>query len=69
MFWALGRVVSWAEIVRLSKRQTQPDFPLRLFNLTTPADAFWAIIVAFIIATLLIPLLRNVAAVTAVAPH
>jgi hypothetical protein len=35
-FWAPGRVVSWAEIVGVSKRRSSPDFSLRLFNLTRP---------------------------------
>jgi integrase len=35
-FWAPGWVASRAEIVWVSKRESPPDFPLRLFNLTRP---------------------------------
>jgi hypothetical protein len=37
-FWTPGRVASWAEIVGVFKRQSRPDFPLRLLYLTTPLD-------------------------------
>src|ERR1700682_4264839 len=38
-FLAPGRVASWAEIVREFKHRSRPDFPLQLFNLTTPAPS------------------------------
>ena len=31
-------VASWAEVIGVSRRHLRPDFPLRLFNLTTPSS-------------------------------
>jgi hypothetical protein len=37
-FWVPVIVASWADTVRVSKRHLRPDFPLGLFNLTTPGQ-------------------------------
>jgi hypothetical protein len=39
-FWAPGWVASQAEILEVARRQSWPDFALRLFNLTMPLDLF-----------------------------
>jgi SAM-dependent methyltransferase len=41
-FLAPGRVAGWAKILGSSKRLSRPDFPLQLFNLTTPSPAMLA---------------------------